>query len=225
MAIRNLMEDIVSAVVDEVLLKEAKDDRETMTYKQDIITYVLNRVPPKYFTSERGILHGKLESQFTFQQRTDILFLAHEALEITKKRRIPEKHTENDRIDVKTNFLPHIIGEILEETTFSIIPDVEVTLLYNDQPAQMIDSSWKNPYITNKATKGYYHFWPEFIDDKMSKNNKILFHLAFKHSKFNEKTIELTTNYMDAYNLYKSQIIPIVLFEKKEGVDITFLYE
>ena len=69
MSIKNFMEDIVSNIVNEILLNEDKEIYNNLRHKQDIITYVLNRVPPKYYTSERGLLHGKLESQFTFQQR------------------------------------------------------------------------------------------------------------------------------------------------------------
>jgi len=225
MAIINLMEDIVAAIVNEVLLKEDKDMLDNKTYKEDIITYVLNRVPSKYYTSERGILHGKLKSQFIFQQRVDTLLLIHEAIKVIKSRRSSEPHSDNNRIKRKAQFLPHIIGEVLEETTFSMIPDVEALLTFRGKPAKMVDLSWKNPYITNKATKGFYHFWPEFADKGMGKGSDISFQIVFNHPKFKEKKIDLALNVVKSFNFNKSHVIPIVLLPVQEGIDISFLYE
>jgi competence protein ComFB len=225
MAVKNLMEDIVAALVDEVLLKTSKDDSDTVIYKDDIITYVLNRIPPKYYTSERGILHGKLDSQFVFQQKTDILLLTHEAISTIKKRRSSEVPA-SVKDPVKEYFLPHILGEILEETTFSIIPNVTVTLLYKDKPAEMIDRYWKNPYVTNKSTKGFFHFWPELLhSEKENKKSgkKMQFTLLCSHPKFNEKKIEFTLAVVESQNSYKSFIMPMILLEKLEGVDLSFL--
>ncbi len=117
MAVKNLMEDIVAALVDEVLLKTSKDDSDIKVYKDDIITYVLNRIPPKYYTSERGILHGKLDSQFVFQQKTDILLLTHEAINTFKKRRSSELPVSEEKT-AKEYFLPHVLGEILGRNYF-----------------------------------------------------------------------------------------------------------
>jgi competence protein ComFB len=227
MAVKNLMEDIVAALVDEVLSKTSKNDSDIKVYKDDIITYVLNRIPPKYYTSERGILHGKLDSQFVFQQKTDILLLTHEAINTFKKRRSSELPVSKEKTE-KEYFLPHILGEILEETTFSIIPEVTVTLLYKDKPAEMIDNDWKNPYVTNKSTKGFFHFWPKLQhsgkDD--NKGDKAMqFTLLCSHSKFKEKKIDFSLTAVDGRNSYKSFIMPMILMEKLEGVDLSFLSE
>lgn len=225
MAIKNLMEDIVTSVVNEVLSKEAKDILESEPYKQDIIAYVLNRVPAKYFTSERGILHERLESRFTFQQKTDILLFTHEAIRIMKYRRASEIQTEYTNLSSRTHYLPYIIGEVFEETTFSIISDLKVLLLYKESPAKMMDKSWKNPYITSKATQGYYHFWPEFTEGEMNTDTEIPFTLVFNHPNFTEKRFELTLKVMDTFNLYKSKSVPITLLQTLAGIDISFLYE
>jgi len=227
MAVKNLMEDIVEALVEEVLLKTSRDAiGSAVIYKDDIITYVLNRIPPKYYTSERGILHGKLDSQFVFQQKTDILLLTHEAINTIKKRRSSELPAFEGKKE-NEYFLPHILGEILEETTFSIIPKVTVTLLYNDKPAEMIDQYWKNPYMTNKPTKGFFHFWPKLpISGKDKKNNKdIQYSLLCAHPKFKEKKIDFNLGIVDSRNSYKSFIMPMILLDKLEGVDLSFLSE
>ncbi len=114
------MEDIVTSVVREVLKKD-KDLPKAEIYEQDIIAYVLNRVPARYITSERGIIHGKLESRFKFQQRTDILFLIQEAIQNIQSRRASSPSSVEE-LAGRERMLPHIMGEVLEETTFSIIP-------------------------------------------------------------------------------------------------------
>ncbi len=228
MAVRNLMEDIVDSLVEEVLAKTNRDEKDdAVIYKDDVVTYVLNRIPPKYYTSERGMLHGKLDSQFVFQQKTDILLLAHEGIKIIKKRRSSELPAfKEDKI--KEYFLPHILGEVLEETTFSIIPKVTVTLLYNDKPAGMIDKSWKNPYVTNKSTKGFFHFWPNLQDfEKEIKKGgrEIPFSVLCSHPKFNKKKMDLSLSIAEGQNSHKSYIMPMILMEKLEGVDLSFLSE
>ena len=229
MPVKNLMEDVVAALVEEVLSKISNppDDDNAIIYRDDIITYVLNRIPPRYYTSERGILHGKLDSQFVFQQKTDILLLTHEAISTIKQRRLSELPARSQE-NIKEYFLPHIIGEILEETTFSIVPEVSVTLLYKDKPAEMIDESWKNPYMTNKSTKGFFHFWPKLPDS--GKNfkkgeNKIQFTLLCTHPKFKENKIEFSLSVVESQNSFKSHIMPMILMEKLEGVDLSFLAE
>jgi competence protein ComFB len=223
MAVKNLMEDIVSALVDEVLSKTSKNSPEIYSdiYKDDIISYVLNRVPPKYYTSERGILHGKLEYQFVFQHKTDILLYTHEAINTIKKRRSSELLTASKENE-KQYFLPHILGEILEETSFIIIPDVQVTLLYKGKPADMIDDSWKNPYITNKSTEGFFHFWPAVPKDvkKNDKDLKTPFTLLCSHPKLNENQIDFELELVNDRNAYKSYIMPMVLLKKLDGVDL-----
>lgn len=224
MSFKNLMEDIVTNVVNKVLFKEDRKLLEYEPYKQDIITYVLNRMPPKYYTSERGILHGKLDSEFTFQEKADILIFTYEAIDIIKKRRGTELPEDTKSGVNKIYCLPHIIGEVLEETTFSIIPDVKVHLLCKGKPVKMKDSTWKNPYITSKATEGYYHFWPEIPEDyekEIDKDSLITFEVVFNHPSFKEKRITQSLGVMETIDIYKSQVMPITLIELADGVDLS----
>jgi competence protein ComFB len=226
MSFRNLMEDIVTNVVNKILFKEDQKLLEYEPYKQDIITYVLNRIPPKYYTSERGILHGKLETEFTFQQKADILILTYEAIEIIINRRSTELPGDTKSTEYKVYCLPHILGEVLEQSTFSIIPDIKVQLLYKGKTVRMKDSTWKNPYNTSKATEGYYHFWPEI--PKSSEKDIIPgviipFEIVFNHPSLIEKRIGLDLQVMDSINVYRSQVIPITLIQAADGIDIESL--
>jgi competence protein ComFB len=224
MAVKNLMEEIVGSVVMEILSTEKDKMSQSDLFKEDVIAYVLNRIPPKYFTSERGIIHGKIESKFIIQKKADILFLVYEAISVVKRRRASVDHSNYSSIEEKSDFFPHVLGEVLEETTFSVIPDVEVTLNYRGKTAKMIDSSWKNPYATNCATKGYFHFWPDFDSASMKKRAAIPFKIVFRHDKFEEKDVDLELSVIDNFNTDNSHILPIVLLRAKEGVDISYLY-
>jgi competence protein ComFB len=224
MAVKNLMEDVVLSTIDEILVEEkyfAGIDR----FKQDIAAYVLNRVPPKYITSERGILHGKLEARFLFQQKTDILFLINEALDVIKSRRdIPTEPRLSEFIASHDLFFPLIIGEVLEETTFSIIPDVEVALMYNGKPVKMVDPTWENPYRTGRGTLGYYHFWPDVDTENMNVQSEVPFTIRFNHPKFREKEIDVKIAVSSNFNISQSRPVQIALLQLKEGNDISFLY-
>ncbi len=220
MPVKNLMEDIASSTLDEVL-KNNEDLKKAIASRDDI-AYVLNRVPPRYFTSERGVLHGKLDELYKTQQNLDILRLVYEAIDTVMERRESSAFAGNEKIGKERSLLPHIIGSVLEESTFSIVPGVEVTLLYNGKPAPMADTSWNNPYRTNSSTRGYYHFWPSYTDDMGSKK-KIPFTIDLRHPKFKENTRDIEIA-IDKEGNGKSQVIPIVLLEIKEGENIDFLY-
>ncbi len=223
MGVKNIKEDIIYNIVNEVL-KSDNDIKNLNLHKDDIVAYILNRIPPKYITSERGVLHGKLEARYIIQQKTDILLLLYEAVEVFSKRRPTEQGDEDNDVDMDKCRFPHIFGEILEETTFTIVPDVEVSLLYHGKSSEMINRGWKNPYITNKATMGFCHFWPIY-DEKMGDARKIPFQLFFKHPQFEEKTLDLDVELMERADVGKSHVVPIILMKLKEGIDPDSLYD
>ncbi len=224
MIIKNIMEDIVSASVDE-LIEKTDRLKNLSDYRNNIIAYTLNRIQPRYVTSERGIIHSRLESRYIFQQKADILMLIHEAAELISSRRLSKTHDNITEIQARDIFFPHLMGEVLEETTFSIIPGVEITLFMNDNPADMIDDSWNNPYVTGMATNGYYHFWPDFNPDKMDTGATYTFSLKFTHPKCETRTTSVELTPVDDINFYKSKFVPLTLLTVKEGIDISFLYE
>lgn len=224
MAIKNLMEDVVKNVLMEMLKKDHIADISQSNI-EDIIAYVLNRINPRYITTERGIIHEKLESKFKFQERPDVLFLIHEAIQNVKNRRPSVPRKKNGYTIATSEAFPHMIGEVLEKTTMSVIPEVKVTLLYKDSPAQMIDEGWGNPCVTNASTRGYYHFMPEFLPEKMSDKKEIYFKLTFTHPKFIDTEMDLPIRPVKTGNLGESFKIPMVFLQIKDGIDISFLYE
>ncbi len=223
MGVKNIKEDIIYNIVEDVI----NNDANIAEYKigvDDLVAYILNRIPPKYTTSERGILHGKLEARYIIQQKTDILLLLYEAIEIFKNRRETEAVEIEESAGSEKGGFSHVFGEVLEETTFSIVHNVEVTLLYDGRPAKMINSGWKNPYITTKAAKGFFHFFPAY-EEKMGTGPKVSFELLLRHSKFLDKKVQLGIDLLDAPDLGKSHVVPIVLLQLKEGENLDFLEE
>jgi hypothetical protein len=164
-----------------------------------------------------------MDARFMIQEQVDILMLVYEAIGEVITRRDSEATDRDDRSDVALH-LPHIIGEVLEESTFSIIDCVEITLLFEGKPAEMVDDDWKNPYVTNRATQGYYHFWPRFIEKEMGKESKITFTVKFENTLCKDADIEIDLKAQEKSDMGKSHVVPVVLLPLKEGVNPDTLY-
>jgi competence protein ComFB len=216
MAITNLMHDIVINILDEVLKKE-NNKNISSNDREDITAYVLNRVPPKYVTSERGLLYGILDARYQVQQQVDTLLLIYEAINKIVTRRNPaDDHKDRLHLE-KTSFLPHVVGQVLQESSLSIIAGVEVTLMHGNAMAAMVDTDWDNPYTTNAATKGHFHFWPKYIKCHMDKKSSVPFTISFRHPQFVETTIDLSLEVIKKSDFGRSQFIPTVLMKTREG--------
>ena len=218
----NLVEMIVEDTVDKVLAKE-KYPKSINFHRADIIAYVLNRVPPRYVTGERGIIHTRIDPMLKYQEPTDIVFLTYEAIKLFSERRTTDKKSAGVKMEDLSGLMPYLMGELLEETTLSIIPDIEVTLLYNNKPAEMMDKGWKNPYVATTATRGYYHFWPKYIESEMGEKDQVEFTISFSHKKFEPHSIKIKTKINKKGVSDKMQSIPLVLLKLKEGVSTDFL--
>jgi len=221
MAIKNILEDITAHLIDKII----EDDKNLAPLKQqrdDILAYVLNRTPAKYTTSERGILHTTLDTKYQIQEKTDLIILVHDAIRVIQTRRDTEPQNKIPGKESSFGF-PHIIGAVFEESTFSVIPDVNVSLLYNGKRAEMIDQDWKNPYLTSKSTLGYFHFWPEYNEKIMESSSQIQFLLKFNHPDLEEKTVEFKLDTHQNNSITSSHIINIVLMNAKAGIDIESL--
>ncbi len=208
MSITNLMKDIVINTVEEVL-KEKENVNIPKNGKDDIIAYVLNRIQPKYATSERGLLHGVLDAKYMIQQRVDVFFLIYEAIHMINRR--GSSHETEWASSESSYFLPHIVGQVLEESSLSVVSDVEVSLLYKGAATAMVDSFWDNPYKTNEATKGHYHFWPQFSERSMARKSTLSFTLGFHHAEFADKTIDIDIAVDLKSKRVQTQFVPLVL--------------
>ena len=221
MPIKNLLEEIVDNVVKEILKKEGEWD-SLIAAKDDIVAYALNRIPPQYVTSERGILHGQIASKYKIQQKADIIIGVYEAIDIIKKRRGSVVSGDNLSVSPVFNMIQHIVGSVADEETLSPIFDTKVSLMFNGEMAKMIDSNWVNPYITNAATRGYYHFWPAYSHKKMNSADKLEFVIRFEHPDFEPATIEIELKIRQEHDpddqlVKESFNVPMVLLKPKNA--------
>ena len=222
MPLQNLLEEVVDNVTKEVLKKEGELD-SLITVKDDIVAYVLNRIPPQYVTSERGILHGQIASKYRIQQKTDILIGVYEAIDIIKRRRSTAINSDSGlSVSPVFNMLQHIVGSVADEETISPIFEVQVSLLFNKEIAKMIDPNWENPYITNPATRGHYHFWPAYSHKRMSDLDKLDFTIKFEHPNFESAAVKIELDIDREHDpegpaVKKPYSVPLILLKPKNA--------
>ncbi|MBS7260794.1 MAG: late competence development ComFB family protein [Treponema sp.] len=172
MNIHNSMEDAVTQDVNNLYESLKKDNIKWLkcdceSCRLDTICYVLNRTQPKYYVSERGILHNALDMEDS-QLKTDITKLAMEGIRLISgsaraNHTVKSEETESETGKLYYNF-PLIMGTIYNGDNFEPLEDVSIVLKLNNEDAQMADCTWSNPAKTYKATKGSYTFWPAAIE-------------------------------------------------------------
>ncbi|NBB91507.1 MAG: competence protein ComFB [Spirochaetes bacterium] len=166
MEIHNLMEDEVFRRVNEIC--EEEEARGNTTYcttyacRLDAVCYVLNRLPPRYVTSGRGLAHVEQDISSDTQLAVDLTKLAQEALKRISSVRRSYYDEDASEPDVKGpcfNF-PAITGRVLNGVSFEPVEGAAVRLMRDGQPVTMYDSRWQNPYTLAAHTYGTYSFWP-----------------------------------------------------------------
>ncbi len=127
----------------------------------DTLSYVLNRVPPKYVVSGRGLTHTV--AQEDKQLIADIDKLILEGMHAVNSVRRPY-HDAKDKSPKSQspvfNF-PTVIGNVFDGLSFEPINNACVTLLCDGKPVEMVDYTWPNPCSTLSLTNGAFTFWPK----------------------------------------------------------------
>ncbi len=206
MNLRNYMEDVVTDVLDILLKDRGENGHLSKQCKLDIIAFSLNRLPPKYIVSERGFTHSYIEEINNTNWKADIISVVNLGIDIISKRKRNYKNENISKNENKNQMdsvlkvkddnvlyynFPHLIGQVFDKDTFKPLNKVKITLYLNDKKAESSDHSWKNPYITNEATQGFYSFWPRSIkvnsDNQTSKKFSFRIHFScnnyFTHNK------------------------------------------
>jgi competence protein ComFB len=171
MDIRNVMEDMVKAVVDELFDNETKEKR--LGYctcdqcRHDVACYVLNRVKPEYIVSSRGLAYSEKEGLDKVQRRADVISLVKEGW--SKVSHAPRQTTghhgaKKEPAEAQTegpayNF-PTIMGRVFDGRNFAPLGEGLVLLLDAGVEVPMVDPNWQNPFVLAGATAGTYIFWP-----------------------------------------------------------------
>ncbi|TVQ27381.1 MAG: competence protein ComFB [Spirochaetaceae bacterium] len=160
------MESTVMRVVDQICEEDtASADPKYLTTEEcrlDVACYVLNRIPQRYVSSARGQAHTEQDLGEDQQLFVDIVTLTHEGLRRVSSVRRP---FYGDEIAERAYggpryYLPTITGRLLNGLTFDLISGIDVSLLADDCPMDMIDLRWQNPYTIDPGTAGTYLFWP-----------------------------------------------------------------
>ena len=175
MNVHNLMEDIVIKAVN-TLYDRVKGEAvawltcDCENCRLDTVSYVLNRIPPKYVVSGRGVTHNA-EYLASSQLQADVDSLALEGMRTVSSTKRPF-HTEDrkdciihgDDIHSKPafNFFT-FMGIVLDGNTFEPVPKAKITLKMDGKLAEMVDKTWSNPYNMVPSTKGVYSFWVKSI--------------------------------------------------------------
>lgn len=168
-SIHNVMEELVKTEVDRLFGTAETQGLEWLSCtcpqcRGDVICYVLNKVPPRYIRSSRGIAHY-IESEKTEkpQVSADISAIALEGMKQVSKRKRP--HLDDDGAGLKPqeggqdsfffNF-PLITGRVLDGLSFEPLAGVSVTLCLDGEPCKPLGPSWDNPFITNEHAPGNF---------------------------------------------------------------------
>ncbi len=167
MNVHNLMEELVYSGVNDLFdtARKAKADWLVCDCDQcrlDTICYVLNKVPPRYIKSGRGLAHTQREDSFERAQLlADINRIALEGMKQVLSSRRPHCGEVDILPETPVFNFPTLVGRVLDGTTFEPVRDVSVFLYQDSELAEPISTSWDNPCRINEHTPGTYTFWPK----------------------------------------------------------------
>ncbi len=172
MDIRNIMEDAVKAMVEELFEREDREKRLDFCTcdqcKLDVVCYVLNRVKPEYIVSSRGLAYSEKEGLDKVQRQADLISMVKEGWgKVSHFPRLTSDHVGGGPLNVDLkgpvfNF-PTIMGRVFDGRTFAPLGEGAVRLLTGGAEVAMVDPNWQNPFVLAGATGGTYIFWPRSI--------------------------------------------------------------
>lgn len=169
MEIRNLMEEAVLGVVDELFAAEERDKGLGFCTcgqcRLDVACYVLNRIKPEYIVSSRGLAYSERDFLEKVQKRADIISLAKDGWARVSHQPRPTADHASRRVtqDLPAGpafNLPTIMGRAFNGPNFEPLSEGEVRLFVDGAEAAMVDPNWQNPFTLAQATAGTYIFWP-----------------------------------------------------------------
>lgn len=180
MNLHNLMEEKVVKHVNELYDQMKEQNISWLSCdcehcRLDTASYVLNRIPPKYVVSGRGVSHNV--SADDTQLKADIDALVMEGIQAISNARRPY-HGQKTVADVEKsenpayNF-PTFIGTVYDGTTFEPIGGAKVVLKNNNELSEMVDYTWQNPITTSGVTKGVFSFWVKPIYTEKKGDNAV----------------------------------------------------
>ncbi|WP_443736672.1 late competence development ComFB family protein [Treponema sp.] len=168
--IHNLMEETVLSHVNDLYDQAKARNAAWLTCdckncRLDTASYVLNRIPPRYVVSGRGVTHSNAFLNGNSQVSADIDKLVIEGMKIVNSAKRP--YHREQRINMAPSVKPETFafhfpvfeGNILDGQTFEPLAGTQVKLNLNGSAVKMMDITWPNPCSTYGTTKGTYTFW------------------------------------------------------------------
>jgi competence protein ComFB len=180
MDIHNTSEDIVFAAINEIcasLEKEGNPDNLCLSdnCRIDAACFVLNRIPPHYIISNRGVARIEQETIGRQQREADAASLIFEALKRVSHNQRPNFHQSPDEgagIKGPVFNIPTIVGRAFDGSNFSPLAGVSVELWQDGKLVEMKNQNWQNPSTLVANTQGTFSFWPVSIPADEAKIRK-----------------------------------------------------
>ena len=207
MRLRNYQEEIVLAVIP-LVLEDHPDVVADATLVHDVAAYVLNRLPPRYIMSERGLTRiaaeqwlfdpddvslakGKDGTNPALLGMVQLLILVNKAVELVKGRRgvgggaHPKRRGRKPApgAEVESGYwhnCPQIIGRVLDSKRKTPVVGAAVTLRAGRLGVLRTERGWRNPCVVNEETDGYYSLWPRALRDGQESRSLTL-RFSFEH--------------------------------------------
>lgn len=165
MNIHNILENEVISCVNKTFenLKNIKPAWFTCDCEQcrlDTAAYVLNRIPPKYIVSGRGLTHVLSQNDSQSSIDMDALVMEGAKKVVTHARPFHASGAKDKSRNTGPVFnFPLFIGDICNGLNFEPVSEAVITLNRDGKPCEMIDHTWPNPTTLTEHTKGKYTFW------------------------------------------------------------------
>jgi len=213
MQLKNYLEDMVESILTELLNSKHNICKCTLC-RNDMMAYALNRLPPKYVVSERGVLHSEIDIVRDAQLLVDVINFVNEAIDTVSSRVRPghfhEENTEGiipDKEETKSYFFnfPHLIGNV--QLNDGPSDDIKIFLKNSSgELVSMFDPSWFNPYSTHDSTFGFYSFWPVALqsDADFPEEKQFNFQCVFSKEGFKEKVLPIELTLTSERRIYNS---------------------
>ncbi len=180
MRLKNYNEDLVLETA-KIVLKDRPDIHPTRSFLLDVAAYALNRIPPKYITSDRGFTRefmqsvgGNGDDGHALINVIELITLVNHAVDVVARRRhgVGAARAARARAAAAGDAeaparlayfynMPHIFGRIVDAETGTPVIAAEATLWINERLSVPAETGWHNPYTTNEQTRGYFSFWPQ----------------------------------------------------------------
>ena len=112
----------------------------------------------------------------------------------------PELISDTGKLVFWHNF-PQIIGKIVDADSKQPVYDASIELSINGETAEPAEPSWANPYHTNRATGGFFSFWPRSAQSAADEE-QFKMHFKISHSEYQRSTITRSVATRGSFQLF-----------------------